>query len=139
MWTEKTKNGKYKHVERYTDPITGKEGKVSITTEKNTAQARKSAQRALWVKIDALLDARPASEITLGELREKWLADKKRYWKASTYSVESYNSGRIVKFLGSDCLVNNLTARYVLAHITSPGEDIQVAGERISVFKRIIN
>lgn len=27
MWTEKTKNGKYKHVERYTDPITGKEKK----------------------------------------------------------------------------------------------------------------
>ena len=42
MWTEKTKNGKYKHVERYTDPVTGKEKKVSITTEKNTAQARKS-------------------------------------------------------------------------------------------------
>ena len=39
MWTEKTKNGKFKHVERYTDPITGKEKKVSITTEKNTAQA----------------------------------------------------------------------------------------------------
>ena len=34
MWTEKTKNGKYKHVERYTDPITGKEKKVSVTTEK---------------------------------------------------------------------------------------------------------
>ena len=139
MWTEKTKNGRFKHVERYTDPITGKERKVSITTEKNTAQARKSAQRALLMKIDALLDAKPVSEITLGELREKWLADKKRYWKASTYSVESYNSGRIVKFLGSDCLVNNLTARYVLAHITAPGEDIKVADERISVFKRIIN
>lgn len=139
MWTEKTKNGKYKHVERYKDPVTGKTKKVSVTTEKNTAQARKSAQRALLVKIDALLDAKPTSEITLGELREKWLADKKRYWKASTYSVESYNSGRIVKFLGSDCLVNNLTARYVLAHITAPGEDIKVAGERISIFKRIIN
>ena len=51
MWTEKTKNGKFKHVERYTDPITGKEKKVSITTEKNTAQARKSAQRALLTKM----------------------------------------------------------------------------------------
>ena len=29
MWTEKTKNGKYKHVERYTDPVTG-EGEESF-------------------------------------------------------------------------------------------------------------
>ena len=65
MWTEKTKNGKYKHVERYTDPITGKEKKVSVTTEKNTAQARKSAQRALLTKIDALLDARTVSNVVL--------------------------------------------------------------------------
>ena len=34
MWTEKTKNGKYKHVERYTDPITGKTRKISVTTER---------------------------------------------------------------------------------------------------------
>ena len=70
MWTEKTKNGKYKHVERYTDPVTGKEKKVSITTEKNTAQARKTAQRALLVKIDNLLDARTISNISVSELSE---------------------------------------------------------------------
>ena len=85
MWTEKTKNGKYKHVERYTDPVTGKEKKVSITTEKNTAQARKTAQRALLVKIDNLLDARTISNITLSELREKWLNDKRRTWTESSY------------------------------------------------------
>ena len=58
MWTEKTKNGKFKHVERYTDPLTGKEKKISVTTEKNTAQARKMAQRALEAKIDRRLNKR---------------------------------------------------------------------------------
>ena len=138
MWTEKTKNGKYKHVERYTDPITGKEKKVSVTTEKNTAQARKSAQRALLTKIDALLDARTVSNITLAELREKWLTDKRRRWKESTYISEKRNSHKVVEMLGSDCIANKLTARYVREHIVDSGEDLELAAGRISVFKRMI-
>ena len=138
MWTEKTKNGKYKHVERYTDPVTGKEKKVSITTEKNTAQARKTAQRALLVKIDNLLDARTISNITLSELREKWLNDKRRTWKESSYGSEKRNSRKVVEMLGENCIANNLTARYVREHITSLDEDLSLANGRISVFKRMI-
>lgn len=138
MWTEKTKNGKFKHVERYTDPITGKEKKVSVTTEKNTAQARKSAQRALLTKIDALLDARTLSNITLAELREKWLTDKRRRWKESSYISEKRNSHKVVEMLGADCIANKLTARYVREHIVDPGEDLELAAGRISVFKRMI-
>ncbi len=139
MWTEKTKNGKFKHVERYTDPITGKERKVSITTEKNTAQARKSAQRALLVKIDALLNAKCVSDITLGELRKKWLADKKNSWKESSHTVESANSRRVVELLGEDSIVNNLTARYIKERIIEPDEDAELMYRRISLFKRMIN
>lgn len=138
MWTEKTKNGKYKHVERYTDPITGKEKKASVTTEKNTAQVRKSAQRALLTKIDALLDARTVSNITLAELREKWLTDKRRRWKESSYISEKRNSHKVVEMLGADCIANKLTARYVREHIVDPGEDLELAAGRISVFKRMI-
>ena len=138
MWTEKTKNGKFKHVERYTDPITGKERKVSITTEKNTAQARKTAQRALLVKIDNLLDARTISNITLSELREKWLNDKRRTWKESSYGSEKRNSRKVVEMLRENCIANNLTARYVREHITSLDEDLSLANGRISVFKRMI-
>lgn len=139
MWTEKTKNGKYKHVERYTDPITGKERKVSITTEKNTAQARKSAQRALLMKMDALLNAKCVSDITLGELRKKWLADKKNSWKESSHTVESANSRRVVELLGEDSIVNNLTARYIKERIIEPDEDAELMYRRISLFKRMIN
>ena len=139
MWTEKTKNGKYKHVERYTDPITGKTRKISVTTEKNTAQARKSAQWALLTKIDALLGEKGTSDITLGELRERWLESKHKSWKESSYSVESANSHKVVELLGEDSIVNNLTARYVKEHIVQPDEDIELIGRRIALFKRIIN
>lgn len=139
MWTEKTKNGKYKHVERYKDPLTNKTKKVSITTEKNTPQARKSAQRFLLAKIDTLLDEKSGSDITLAKLREKWLADKKRYWKASSYTTESKNSRKVVEMLGEDSIVNNLTARYVSEHIISADEDIKLFNHRITVFKQMIN
>lgn len=139
MWTEKTKNNKYKHVERYKDPITGETNRVSITTEKNTPQARKSAQRFLMAKIDTLLDEKNVSDITLAKLREKWLADKKRYWKASSYTTESRNSRKVVEMLGEASIVNNLTARYVSEHIISPDEDVKLANQRIKIFKQMIN
>lgn len=34
MWYEKTKTGKYKYIERYTDPLTNKEIKISVTLDK---------------------------------------------------------------------------------------------------------
>lgn len=51
MWVEKVKTG-YKFIERYTDPMTGKYRRVSIVLDKDTAQSRKTAQRALNAKID---------------------------------------------------------------------------------------
>ncbi len=139
MWTEKTRNGKFKYVERYKDPVTGKTRKVSVTTEKNTAQARKSAQRALLTKIDTLLGTKYASDITLGELRAKWLESKRKSWKESSYSVESANSHKVVELLGEDSIANNLTARYVKEHIIQSDEDVELMGRRIALFKRMIN
>ena len=52
MWVEETKKGKYKFIERYTDPLTGKYKRVSIVLDKNTSQSRKQAQKALLDKID---------------------------------------------------------------------------------------
>ena len=51
MWVEETKNGKFKFVERYTDYLTGKQKKVSVTLDKNTASSRKLAIEMLNKKI----------------------------------------------------------------------------------------
>ncbi|EHR38137.1 hypothetical protein HMPREF9708_00221 [Facklamia languida CCUG 37842] len=37
MWIEELSNGKYKYCERYLDKKTGKNKRVSITLDKNTA------------------------------------------------------------------------------------------------------
>ena len=74
MWVEQTKKGKYKYIERYTDPLTGKYRRVSVTLDKDTPQSRKQAQKAISKKIeDAEKDVCANSEdITLEELIEKY-------------------------------------------------------------------
>ena len=47
MWVEESKNGKFKFCERYTDYLTGKIKRATVTMDKNTAQTRKIAQKAL--------------------------------------------------------------------------------------------
>ncbi len=51
MWVEQTKQGKYKYIERYKCPLTGKYKRASVVLEKNTRQAQKQAQEALTLKI----------------------------------------------------------------------------------------
>lgn len=120
MWTEKTKSGKFKHVERYTDPLTGKEKKISVTTEKNTAQARKMAQRALVAKIDSRLNVAPIKDITWGELCDRWLDAKKHECKATTYFIYECEARNVVKLLGYDTLVSSFSANFIRQQIIYP-------------------
>lgn len=53
MWVEELKNGKYKFVERYTDPMTGKSKRVAVVMDKNTARNRKMAALTLSGKIES--------------------------------------------------------------------------------------
>ncbi len=71
MWIEKQKNGKFKACERYIDPMTGKEKKISVTMEKNTAASRKMASSALADRIQQkMAPAAKHDNMTVGELIE---------------------------------------------------------------------
>lgn len=50
MWVEQLQNGKYKYVERYTDYLTGKSKKVSITLAGNDRKSQKLASQLLMIK-----------------------------------------------------------------------------------------
>ena len=54
MWVEELKNGKYKFVERYTDPMTGKSKRVAVVMDKNTAKNRKMAALTLSDNLSGL-------------------------------------------------------------------------------------
>lgn len=71
MWVEERKTG-FKFVERYTDPMTGKVKRVSISMPKNTAKNRKLAAAALQERIDQELKTASTQkkDLTLKELTE---------------------------------------------------------------------
>lgn len=90
MWIEELANGKFKYVERYDDPLTGKTKKVSITHIKKNKRVEKEMFLKLQEKIDKKL-SKSAIDINFEELTVKWLAVYEKQVKASTYNNnESY-------------------------------------------------
>lgn len=109
MWIEKTKNGKFKFVERYEEPLTGKTKRVSITHTKNTKKIREEMLILLNLKIEEQLNQRDKSAITLGQAVDKWAEIYKRSVKPSTYQTTTQYITAIKSELG-DILVSQLTA-----------------------------
>ena len=114
MWVEKTKSGKYKFVEEYTDYLTEKKKRVSVTLEKKTSAAKKMAAETLYRMIEER-QSKPVEkkECTFGELVEKYLKNQKATVKASTYSRNFHQCNFFLKIFDTDIKVNKLTAGYL--------------------------
>ena len=117
MWSETLPNGKVRFAERYEDPLTGAQKKVSVTMDKDTASTRKLAQAALADKIsekvDNLLAQTKKQDLRLSELVELYRADQQKSVKASTYKRNYHAANTIMGILGESTLVSRLTAPYV--------------------------
>lgn len=138
MWVEETKNGKYKYIERYTDPLTGKYKRVSIVLEKNTRQAQKQAQEAIGEKIRQAYDYTPMSHITLAELIEKYRAEQKSTVKASTYSRNYFACETLKRILGPDVQVDKLNAGYIRQMMLSTGKEPGTLNEHLTRLKALL-
>ena len=91
MWIEETKNGKYKFVEQYTDYMTGKRKRVSVTLDKKTAAAKRTAIEALTRMIEQRQNVVPEEkELTFSELVDKYREYQKLSVKAATYTRNYY-------------------------------------------------
>ena len=139
MWIEETKSGKYKAVERYTDYLTGKQKRVSVTLEKNTAQSRKAAQIALQQKINAAMSAPvEVKKISLGDLVEAYRADQKKTVKASTYARNYFVGNTILSIFGETTLVSKMSAKYIKDELSSSGKDAGTLNELLLRFKAMM-
>lgn len=121
MWIEKTKEGKYKFREQYTDPLTGKNKTVNITLEKNTATTRRLALEELTKKIKA--KQMTVEDITLEQLIEKYNAYQELTLKKSTSRRNQFACITIKSILGKNVLVNRLTAQYVKERFLESGKE----------------
>ena len=123
MWVEETKNGKYKFIERYTDYLTGKIRRVSVTMDRNTPQSRKIAQKALDAKIDKAIQPKKKKSIALKELVKYYQESQKLTVKASTYTRNTYACESLLKILGKSILVDRITAAYVRERFLHSGRN----------------
>lgn len=140
MWVEETKNGKYKFVERYEDYLTGQIKRVSVTLEKNTAQSRKTAQKALDEKIDGIMRKTfvKTNDIVLKDLVEQYRKDQQLTVKESTYTRNCFQCKTIVSILGENTLVNRMTSRYVRDKFLATGKAPGTLNEHLVRFKALI-
>lgn len=142
MWSEKLPNGKVRYVERYENPLTGKQCRVSITMDKDTNANRKTANSALQDKISAQLTILSSTiqkaNLTLSELTTLYLADIKTVVKQSTYRRNLGAVHSILQILGEDVLVDKLNAAYVKKKLLEQNEKPGTTNERIVRFKTLI-
>ena len=138
MWIEETKNGKFKFVERYTDYITGKQKKVSVTLDKNTPKNRKLALDMLNKKMQLKLPTEQ-DKITLKYLSEKYFEYQKRTVKLSTYNRNKYSIDKTIEVLGEDTLVDKLSASYITSSLLATDKKPTTINEDIKRFKAMLN
>lgn len=131
MWVEETKAGKYKFVEQYTDYMTGKKKRVSVTLEKNTAAAKKTALQTLLHIIEERQNT-PAEvqSFTLGQIVEKYREYQQHMVKPSTYRRNFYQCKSLLRILGADVLAERLTANYIKERFLQSGEAASTLNER---------
>ncbi len=138
MWVEKRKTG-FKFIERYTDPMTGKQKKISVVLDKNTAATRKLAQAMLQDKINASLESSDASNLTFGILVDKYLAYQKENVKASTYARNSNFCNTLSGILKPDILVSKLSARYIREQLDKTGKANGTKNEFLKRLKALLH
>lgn len=138
MYVEKTTKG-FKFVERYADPLSGKQKRVSVTLPKNTAQARRDAQKTLAAKIEEKCSVvlRP-KETTLGDLIDAYGQRSSEI----TLSTQQRNSFAMVyweKLLGRDTLISVLPRLNILGMMEKCGEEPGTMNERLRRFKAMVH
>ena len=142
MWSENTKNGKVRFVERYDDPLTGKSKKVSVVMDKDNRSTRKQAADILQCRINDALSSTSAyvkqDDITIAELVDLYRAYQKGAVVQSTYTRNYHAMNKIKKILGPDTLVCNLTAGYVKAMLVKDNDSPTTVNETIARFKAFI-
>ena len=129
MWME-TRKGKYRYSERYSDPLTGKLRKVSVTLDR---KSDKKAIDLLQKKIKQL--SRPEASFRLKEVADLYLKDQKKTVQDSTYLRNKGIINILVDMLGGDNLIDRLTAAYIRKQMLDTDKKATTLNEYIKRFR----
>lgn len=140
MWCEKLNNGKYRFAERYLDPLSMTQKKVSVTLDKNTRQAHKTAQQALQEKIQEklMLTVAASRDIRLKELVRDYRAEQEMTVKKSTYRRNYFACNSLMEILGEDTLLSKLSAGYIRSRLLATGKEPVTLNEYLVRLKALL-
>lgn len=115
MWIEEvtTKSGatRYRYVERYTCPFSGKQKRVSCTLGSNSRQAYKIAQADLAQKIERATASDSAVAMTLDQLLTEFLDSKRPFRKLTTQRAQDHLHRNLIQWFPDDILISNISIK----------------------------
>lgn len=132
MWEQKKKNGTYLCESVY-DPLTGRRKIHTVKIAKDTAQARKEANRRLQEKLEA---SKP-KKLHLSELIELYQKELERTVRHSTYKRNCCSLNTMLSIL-DDVYIDKITAGYVRAKLIDSGKENGSLNELIKRFKSLL-
>ena len=138
MWVEPIpgkKGTKYKFCERIKDPTTGKDRKISVTLDRNTAAARKKALDILRSKAPRASEPRG---MTFDELTALYLQDQAQVLKPSTLIRNKRQAKSLARILGGNTIVKDLSAGYINQCFAASGEGNATINERLVRLKALL-
>jgi integrase len=117
MWIEKLPNGKFKYFERYKDPYTEKDRRVSVTLNSKSNQAKKQALAELQEKIDAAINKPKSKNITFQEAVDLFIVDYEKKVKQSSFVSFKSSEKTIIATAGPETLIKNIDSTYLRTKI----------------------
>ena len=113
MWMEELQNGKFKYIERYKDPYTEKDKRVSITLNSKSNQAKKQAQKMLDEKIKSKLMTKENSNLTFEKALKDWLLFYEKTVKSSTFKMIESPIKIVRNYISDDVLLRNIDSYFI--------------------------
>lgn len=131
---------KYKYVERYTDPLTGKQRKTSITHTKKNTRVEKEMFMKLQEKIEEKTQ-NSSTDITFEELSKKYMKVYKETVRSSTYEVDSGRLNTINRAVGETRLSHTKPALFnqFLLDEFEKGYSYDTVNSKKKLIKRILS
>ena len=138
MYKQKMKNGKVQYFQSYRDPMTGKIKTASVVIKPTGKKSDDiNAEKVLRSRIrGALIREGDRVPLTFKELVEMRIDWQKKHLKEQTAVNTEHYMNTIIPLIGSDVLVNNLTASFVKDRLYDPSPVRY--NERIKHFKAMI-
>ncbi len=141
MWKQKATGKSVRYFERYIDPMTGASKIASVTIQSSGGKRADAAAAEIKLREKiAKLTARVSlpDRITFQELTEKRIAYQMQVDKIQTAKSSECYMHTLIRLIGSDTLVERITAPYVADRFAQDDPEACTYNERLKHFKSLM-